>query len=240
MMLEMRPFRGTCACAATLSFFMSFPAVYVVALRSASVCTLHALRCLVHDRNCLAPAVLNGLLTVMDAFDRVWHLRAAVFPYVFTMECRYSLVTSSPRACWWLELLEPTQPKLSKEEQQKLLDERLAKMRADKARQEKELEKQQEISRIQMNKELNEVFLHSSTELFLPQTGTCRVPGGCLLARDATAVVKLRRLVFLRLFANNLPLFSRLFLLLRPRAPPTCSAIASCNLSGHATDALLR
>jgi hypothetical protein len=47
--------------------------------------------------------------------------------------------------------------KLSKEEQQKLLEERLAKMRADKARQEKELEKQQELSRIQMNKELNEV-----------------------------------------------------------------------------------
>ena len=42
--------------------------------------------------------------------------------------------------------MEPTQPKLSKEEQQKLLDERLAKMRADKARQEKELEKQQEIA----------------------------------------------------------------------------------------------
>jgi hypothetical protein len=46
---------------------------------------------------------------------------------------------------------------LSKEEQQKMLDERLAKMRADKAKQEKELEKQQELSRIQMNKELNEV-----------------------------------------------------------------------------------
>ena len=38
-----------------------------------------------------------------------------------------------------------------------MLDERLAKMRADKAKQEKELEKQQELSRIQMNKELNEV-----------------------------------------------------------------------------------
>ena len=50
-----------------------------------------------------------------------------------------------------------TKPKLSKEEQQKMLDERLAKMRADKAKQEKELEKQQELSRIQMNKELNEV-----------------------------------------------------------------------------------
>ncbi|MGB1592553.1 MAG: hypothetical protein ACPIOQ_07350 [Promethearchaeia archaeon] len=46
---------------------------------------------------------------------------------------------------------------MSKEEQQKMLDERLAKMRADKAKQEKELEKQQELSRIQMNKELNEV-----------------------------------------------------------------------------------
>ena len=47
--------------------------------------------------------------------------------------------------------------KLSKEEQQRLLEEKLAKMRADKAKKEKELEKQQELGRIQMNKELNEV-----------------------------------------------------------------------------------
>ena len=47
--------------------------------------------------------------------------------------------------------------KLSKEEQQKLLDERLAKMRADKVKSDKDLEKQQELGRIQMNKELNEV-----------------------------------------------------------------------------------
>ena len=49
------------------------------------------------------------------------------------------------------------QVKLSKEEQQRLLEEKLAKIRADKAKKEKELEKQQELGRIQMNKELNEV-----------------------------------------------------------------------------------
>lgn len=179
---------------------------------------------------------MDRLLTTVDTSDtshRFSCVRVGVFPYVSTLEPRYFMATSSPRACWWLE---SPQPKLSKEEQQKLLEERLAKMRADKARQEKELEKQQEISRIQMNKELNEVFLHSSTELYLLQTGTRRLPGGCLVARDDTAVVELRRLVFLRLFANNLSFFFRLFRLpRRPRAPPTPSAVGTRNLSGHAT-----
>jgi len=46
--------------------------------------------------------------------------------------------------------------KLSKEEQQKLLEEKLAKLRAEKAHQDKEMEKLQEINRIQSMKELTE------------------------------------------------------------------------------------
>ena len=68
------------------------------------------------------------------------------------------------------------QPKLSKEEQKKLLEERLAKNRENKAKQDKELEKQQELSRIAMNKELNEVFSHLSTARFLPQTSSRLFP----------------------------------------------------------------
>lgn len=66
--------------------------------------------------------------------------------------------------------------KLSKEEQQKLLDERLTKMRLDKAKNDKELEKQQELSRIQMNKELNEVLMNSSPSLQLPHVSRATPP----------------------------------------------------------------
>lgn len=52
----------------------------------------------------------------------------------------------------------------------KLLEERVAKNRENKAKQDKELEKQQELSRIAMNKELNEVCSPLSTAQFLPQT----------------------------------------------------------------------
>ena len=65
--------------------------------------------------------------------------------------------------------------KLSKEEQQRLLEEKLAKMRADKAKKEKELEKQQELGRIQMNKELNEVS--SCSAPFMSLFATCKSGG---------------------------------------------------------------
>lgn len=49
-------------------------------------------------------------------------------------------------------------PKLSKEEQARLLEERLEQMRRDKKKKEFELAKQQELARIQSNKEMNEAL----------------------------------------------------------------------------------
>eukprot|EP00281_Chroomonas_sp_CCMP1168_P012326 CAMPEP_0206280562 /NCGR_PEP_ID=MMETSP0047_2-20121206/38646_1 /ASSEMBLY_ACC=CAM_ASM_000192 /TAXON_ID=195065 /ORGANISM="Chroomonas mesostigmatica_cf, Strain CCMP1168" /LENGTH=396 /DNA_ID=CAMNT_0053710635 /DNA_START=45 /DNA_END=1235 /DNA_ORIENTATION=+ len=51
---------------------------------------------------------------------------------------------------------EKPESKLSKEEKQKLLDEKLARLRAEKAEKEKEMERQQELARIASSKELTE------------------------------------------------------------------------------------
>jgi len=53
---------------------------------------------------------------------------------------------------------EDKKPKLSKEEQARLLEERLEQMRRDKRRKEADLAKQQELARIQSNKEMNEAL----------------------------------------------------------------------------------
>ena len=119
------------------------------------------------------------------------------------------------------------QPKLSKEEQQKLLEERLAKMRADKARQEKELEKQQEISRIQMNKELNEVAKRPSTELcalacWLPGRAQGSLGAGCLTPHCFGRAARLSESFFVwaRIISR---LFLGCFALLAPHAQPAAA-----------------
>ena len=100
------------------------------------------------------------------------------------------------------------QPKLSKEEQKKLLEERLAKNRENKAKQDKELEKQQELSRIAMNKELNEVFSHLRSACILPQTSSRLFLWAGAVSPEMPLLQSSHSVCFfLRLFANNLSLF---------------------------------
>ena len=76
---------------------------------------------------------MNGLLPVVSAFLNV--------PLVVIGICSLTKMCSLTRMCSLAYVLSGlVQPKLSKEEQKKLLEERLAKNRENKAKQDKELE----------------------------------------------------------------------------------------------------